>query len=357
MMTKVHLRKAGLVAGRSSDPLVTALLGERWVVRYRLPDGSATDVIGWIDVLDPTSVRLVTVDATQVIERSMIIAARRGPAAAGGLDPRRISAHELQRHALPGWLAWHSSLGEWTLRAGGGFTRRANSCHAVGDPGVPIEQAVEKIISFAFSNDIAPMAQVIDGSAEERALRRLGWTSSDQPTAVLVSRLADLLADRSVAHAVTISDALERDWELTYQQSRPNSADAAIVRMILEGNRPRAFAAVADQGRDDRSELVAIARGHQHEDWLGLAAIWTRNDRRRRGVATAMTVALGHWAARQGARYAYMQVATGNAPAIAAYTKLGFVDHHAYRYLVPAFEGTRPTRRLAEFNDSTVSHR
>ncbi len=336
MITKVHLRRVSLVAGRSGDPLATAVPGQRWVVRYRLPDGSATDVIGWIDVLDPTSVRLATIDAAQLIERSMIITARRAPAAAGGPDPRRISAHELQRHALPGWLAWHEPLGEWTLRAGDAFTRRANSCHAVGDPGVPIEQAVEQIISFAVSHDIAPMAQVINASAEEDALRRLGWRSVDPPTAVLVSRLADFLTDRLAAHAVTITEGLEPDWEQLYQQSRPNSADPAIVRTILECERPRAFAAVAGRGPDEHSELVAIARGHQSEDWLGLASIWTRPDHRRRGLATAIMVALGHWAARQGARYAYIQVTTANEPAIAVYTKLGFVHHHAYRYLAPA---------------------
>ena len=336
MITKVHLGEASLVAGRSSDPLATAVPGQRWVVRYRLPDGSATDVVGWIDVLDAVSVRLATIDAAQLIERSMIIAARRVPGAAGGPDPRRVSAQELQRHALPGWLAWHAPLGEWTLRAGGGFTRRANSCHAVGDPGVPIAQAMAQIISFASAHDIAPMAQVIDGSAEDDALRRIGWRSIDEPTVVLVCRLADFLADRPAAPAVTITETLEPDWLQLYQQSRPNSADPAIVRMILEGNRPRAFAAVAGEGPDDHSELVAIARGHLNEDWLGLASIWTRPDHRQRGLATAMMVALGSWAAHQGARYAYIQVATANEPAIAAYTSLGFVHHHAYRYLAPS---------------------
>jgi hypothetical protein len=52
-------------------------------------------------------------------------------------------------------------------------------------------------------------------------------------------------------------------------------------------------------------------------------------------MATSMMVALGHWAARQRARYAYVQVATVSEGAIAAYTKLGFVHHHAYRYLAP----------------------
>ena len=30
-----------------TDPLVSARVGERWVIRVRLPDGSATDRIGW----------------------------------------------------------------------------------------------------------------------------------------------------------------------------------------------------------------------------------------------------------------------------------------------------------------------
>jgi GNAT superfamily N-acetyltransferase len=325
------------VAGRSSDPLAPALGGERWVVRFRLPDGSATDVVGWIEVLNPTSVRLATADrAVTEIERSMIIAARRAPAAAGGPHPRRISAREVQRHALPGWLAWHEQLGEWTLRTGGGFTRRANSCHAVGDPGMPIQQAAEQIIGFAVAHDIPPLAQVIEGSPEDHALQRLGWVSTDQPTAVLASRLADFLEGRPAEPAATITETLPPDWEEAYQHSRPNSADPAIVRMILDGNPPRAFAAIPSQGPDGHSELVAIARGHRNEGWLGLASIWTRPDHRRRGLATALMAVLGHWAARQGARYAYLQVATVSEPAIAAYHRLGFIDHHRYRYLAPA---------------------
>ena len=325
------------MAGRSSDPLAAACLGERWVVRYWLPDGSATDIVGWIEALHPTSVQLATLDpAVRVIERSMIIAARRAPAAAGGPHPRRISAHDVQRHALPGWLAWHEPLGEWTLRTAGGFTRRANSCHAVGDPGMPIQQAAQRIIGFAAAHDIAPLAQLIEGSAEEQALQRLGWVVTDHPTVVLTSRLADFLEGRPAEGVAKITETLQPNWEEAYHRSRPNSADPAIVRMILEGNPPRAFAAVTGEGRDDHSELIAMARGHRNEDWLGLASIWTRSDHRRRGLATAMMAALGHWAARQGARYAYLQVATVNQPGIAAYRSLGFIHHHAYRYLAPA---------------------
>jgi GNAT superfamily N-acetyltransferase len=325
------------VAARRRDPLAGALLDERWVVRYWLPGGAATDVIGWIEALDSVTIRLTTIDApAQIIDRSMIIAARRAPAASGGGDPRRISAHDLQRHALRGWLAWHEPLGEWTLRAGGGFTGRANSCHAVGDPGVSTQQAVEQIIAYAAAHDIPPMAQVIDDSAEDRALRDLGWVSTYQPTAVLVCRLADFLLGRPAPPAVQLRETLEPDWQEAYQRSRPNTADPTIVKMILDGEQPRTFAAVTGEGVDDHSQLVAIARGHRSSDWLGLASIWTRPDHRQRGLAASMMAALGHWAARQGARYAYVQVATINEPAIGAYTKLGFVHHHSYSYLAPA---------------------
>ena len=137
LLTKVQLRKAGLVAGRRRDPLAGALLDERWVVRYWLPDGSATDVIGWIEALDPASVRLTTHDATaHVIEQ--VHDHRRAPctrsgrwAAIRGGSPLTICSGTRCRAGWPGTSLSVSGPCE----PAGGFTARANSCHAVGDPG------------------------------------------------------------------------------------------------------------------------------------------------------------------------------------------------------------------------------
>src|SRR5918998_1469195 len=124
-----------VVTAVSGDPLAAARLGERWVLRVRQPDGSATDVIGWLDWVTSTEVGLSTIDqAVHVLDRSTVLLARRAPAARGAPPPDRVSAAELERHSVRGWLALTEPLGEWTLRAAGGFTGRANSRHAVRDP-------------------------------------------------------------------------------------------------------------------------------------------------------------------------------------------------------------------------------
>ena len=268
----------------SGDPLAAARLGERWVLRVRQPDGSATDVIGWLDWVTSTEVGLTTIDqAAHVLDRSAVLLARRAPAARGAPPPDRVSAAELERHSVRGWLALAEPLGEWTLRAAGGFTGRANSCHAVGDPGVPIAAAADRVVDFSGQHGIAPMAQVITGSAEEQALRALGWTDTYVPVHVLAVRLADLLPDGPPPAEIRVTETLEPSWLRAYAQSRPHDADPDLVRMILDGNPPRAFGSAGE-------EIFAISRGHLSGDWLGLASIWTHPDHRRQGWATRLAV-------------------------------------------------------------------
>ena len=156
-----------------------------------------------------------------MIDRSSILLARRAPAAAGGPPPDRVSDVDLERRSLAGWLAYSEPLGEWTLRSGGGFTGRANSCHAIGDPGMPVSAAAARIVAYAYATGISPMAQVITGSAEETALRDLGWTDTHVPVDVLAIRLADFLADRPGPPRVRVTEELDEDWWQAYQQFRP----------------------------------------------------------------------------------------------------------------------------------------
>ena len=309
-----------------------ARLGERWVLRCRRADGSATDVVGWLVSMDDAGVALEVEGRDPVaVDRTAIILARRAPSARGGPDPRRTSAEDLEWAALPGWVALNEPLGEWTLRAGGGFTGRANSVLAVGDPGVELAEAAERVIAYAVDHGIAPWAQVIVGSEAEAGLVDLGWQPTYVVTDVLVCRLNTLLGDDLPDPRVSVDEHLDEAWWRAYGRSRPHDADPEILRMILDGHPPRAFASVADPATP--GEHSAIARGHLSDPWLGIASVWTDPAQRRRGLATAMMRALGHWAARRGARNAYLQVAQENTGAHDAYGRLGFVRHHSYRYL------------------------
>ena len=137
---------------------------------------------------------------------------------------------------------------------------------------------------------------------------------------------------------VIITDELDEAWWAAYGRSRPDEsnpairtdADPTLLRMILDGHPPRAFAAVP--GPYDAG-LAGIARGHVSAGWFGVASVWVDPDHRRRGLGSAMIHALGHWAARRGARNAYLQVAQQNTGTRDAYGRLGFVLHHSYRYL------------------------
>ena len=196
------------------------------------------------------------------------------------------------------------------------------------------------MIAYALEHRIAPWAQVIVGSEVEAGLVDLGWRPTYVVTDVLVCRLTTLLGDDLPDPRVAVDEHLDEAWLAAYARSRPNSvnpavlrtdADPAILRMILDGHPPRAFASVADPAT--ASDHVGIARGHVSGPWLGIASVWTDPAHRRRGLATAMMRALGHWAARRGARNAYLQVAQENTGAHDAYGRLGFVRHHSYRYL------------------------
>lgn len=312
-----------------------ARAGERWVLRTRLPDGSATDVTGWVQRAEHELIQVATVSSGVVtLERAAVIAARRLPLAYGGPDPRRTSPAVLEHLAVRGWHADAEPLGEWLLRAGGGFTGRANSCLAVGDPGVPFAVAAEKVIAYAEAHAIPPRVQVITGSSEDRAFRQRGWRDVYVPTTVLVLRLASLLGSTPLLDAAEVSETLTPEWEAAYAVSRPPGlADPAVVRRILDSGSPRAFGSL--RGEDPAGPLVAIGRGHLAGDWLGVAAVWTDPEYRRGGRATRILHSLGVWAARRGARSAYLQVATDNRAAQQAYERLGFVRHHDYHYLAP----------------------
>src|SRR5215212_5986867 len=68
---------------------------------------------------------------------------------------------DLERVAARGWQGLEEDrLGDWPLRAGGGFTGRANSALVVGDPGMPLPDAVDAVAHWYAERDLRPRAML-----------------------------------------------------------------------------------------------------------------------------------------------------------------------------------------------------
>jgi N-acetylglutamate synthase len=228
---------------------------------------------------------------------------------------QRVSAHDAELHVLSLWPDVETRpLGGWLLRAAppfeGRLRRRANSVLAMGDPCMPLAEAVPAIHAFYAERDRPALAQVAVGSTEEDDLVALGWAPvPDKDNHFMIGSGAQVLrnAPRPPEHGVvSLSDAAD-----TPSGARPVRAQAEI------GDRARGRAALDG-------------------DWVGLHTVEVQPDHRRRGLATRIIVELLDWAAGLGATTAWLHVETHNAGAIALYESLGFETHHTTRYLTPS---------------------
>jgi len=187
-------------------------------------------------------------------------------------------------------------LGEWVLRRSPTATaRRANSVLAFGPSGVPGD------VDAVVLHYDRPIAAVLPDSPEEGLFRERGW------------ELESTDADTSFRIAGTS----------TAMRALP----AASVEVEIDDSSGRAEARVGD-----RASGYAGCDG----DWVGFGGLWVDPASRRAGLGLAVVGALLDWGAAQGATTAYLQALADNAPALAMYDRLGFREHHRYRYLAPS---------------------
>ncbi|MDT7568438.1 MAG: N-acetylglutamate synthase, partial [Pseudonocardiales bacterium] len=180
---------------------LNALVGRRVALRHRLPpvDGRPmlTDAVGELGEDGPAAVLVHTRRGVVRVERNAVVAVREIPPPM----PRRPSWAAVARLERICADAWPSvvvrPLGQWRLRAAGGFTGRANSALVVGDPGLPVAEALREVRAFAVEHELAPRVQVAMGSPWQQAITAQGWTRDDThpagaDVAVLVAELPGL---------------------------------------------------------------------------------------------------------------------------------------------------------------------
>ena len=105
---------------------------------------------------------------------------------------------ELEREAAAHWRGTEEEwLGDWLLRAAEGFTGRANSALPLGDPGMPLDEALATVAQWYRVRGLPPMIAVptpiaadSPGHALDRHLSQRGWVTRSSPAFVMLAWLA-----------------------------------------------------------------------------------------------------------------------------------------------------------------------
>jgi ribosomal protein S18 acetylase RimI-like enzyme len=235
---------------------------------------------------------------------------------------------DLELVAARGWRALEEErLGDWLLRAGGGFTGRANSVLVVGDPGMPLPAAVDAVARWYDDRGLRPCAQLpgVQSRAADAAFAAAGW-ARDEDTLVLTAPIGPPPPDDV---PVELATAPDEAWLAGYRHRGAPLPDV-VATAVLTNADDVVFASVRLDPAP--APLAAVARGVLTDGWLGVTAVTVAEEHRRRGLATAVMTALQHWAADRGAHSVYLQVLRSNAPARALYRRAGFIEHHRYHY-------------------------
>jgi ribosomal protein S18 acetylase RimI-like enzyme len=226
-------------------------------------------------------------------------------------------------------------LGEWELRAAAGFTRRANSVLPLGDPGLPLDEALAAVRRWYGARGLPAYVQTATGAEGTQELlcaelERRGWVR--EVSAELWTGALAPVADRAEGAGVELSRTADEAWLTRYQRK-----GVSEVALKVLGSGPSVwFATVPGEGSP-----AAIGRCVVDGRWASFAAVEVDPALRRRGLATTVMAALARRALDEGASAAWLQVEQDNTGARGLYTGMGFAAHHAYHhYREPAAPGS-----------------
>jgi GNAT superfamily N-acetyltransferase len=224
------------------------------------------------------------------------------------------------------------SLDGWELRAGDGFTNRANSAWPLGPLQRPLSQALDEIGAWYAARGLPGQVQAAVGSELDTALTELGCgeghDGADRQTAAVGPAIEALTARAHPNVPVSTAERPQDRWLRLYRAGAlPPSA-----KEILGSGERHCYATIYDETSGEPLSIGRACLAGGTGRWVGLAGIETAPSARRRGLARLVLRTLLQWAAQQGAERAMLEVRAENDAAISLYRELGFSTAHAYYY-------------------------
>lgn len=244
------------------------------------------------------------------------------------------SVEDIERLAHRTWpCRAQEMLGDWILREASGFTRRANSCLAIGDPGMALGCAVDRVEAWYRTKELEPCIKITPASHLELdgLLEKRGWNIAT-PTRTLVRELEPELPPppaELVASAIPDTDWLRTVslWDSESSEKARQHAELALrisSAGYLRWKTERGVLAVG---------LVALVGSESF-----LYDVVVHPEARGQGVGRAFCRAAIAWSASCGSRTMALQVLDSNLVARGLYASLGFSESHPYHYRIAPSE-------------------
>lgn len=224
--------------------------------------------------------------------------------------------------------------GAWIWRFAHGYSKRSNSFQSL-DPEDEdeAERRIAYLAALSTRHGIEPVFRVtpLAGGRVLDALDRAGWTAFEE-SRVLAMDLHG--ASFEPTGDIRYFNPMDPRWyraQSVLSQASAKEIETLKILLGLIAPEARGIVCYAPDGTPAAAALAVNACG------IGVFLnVVTDRTRRRQGYgASVMRAALG-WTIENGATAAAIQVTSENAPAIALYEGLGFVEQYRYHYRRPA---------------------
>lgn len=191
--------------------------------------------------------------------------------------------------------------------------RMALAAEVYADAGLPL---IVRITPFSAPGDL-------DSALAARGLRRFDETH------VLVGDLERMELDHPLPAGTKLQAAAADDFARIIGGLRgsPEPQQHAHAARLAASPVPYRGWLLCD---DDA--VLACGQTAREGTWVGLYDVHTRVSERGRGLSLALCAAMLRHSRDLGACHAYLQVDSGNAPALAVYRRLGFEPGYDYHY-------------------------